>query len=71
MCELLFQKAPMPFQPRKGVVSKMWEVKVDHELQRMIDEIVITIPIVWIKGSLFLVGVNKIHIEMKAEDVIA
>lgn len=61
----------MPFQARKGVVSKMWNVKVDHELQRMIEEIVITIPIVWIKGSLFLVGVNKIHIEMKAEDVIA
>ena len=54
----------MPFQPRKGV-------KVDYELQRMIDEIVITIPIVWIKGTLFLVGINKIHIEMKAEDVIA
>jgi hypothetical protein len=48
--------APMPFQQRKGVVTKMWNVKLDHELQRMINEIIITIPIVWIKGSLFLVG---------------
>lgn len=57
-------KAPMQFQPRKGV-------KVDYEIKRMIDEMVITIPIVWIKGTLYLVGINKIHMEMKAEDVIA
>ena len=37
----------------------------------MIDEMVITIPIIWIKGTLYLVGINKIHMEMKAEDVIA
>lgn len=63
-CEHLFMKAPMQFQPRKGV-------KVDYEIKRMIDEMVITIPIIWIKGTLYLVGINKIHMEMKAEDVIA
>lgn len=63
-CEALFMKAPMQFVPRKGV-------KTDLELKRMIDEMVITIPIVWIKGSLYLVSVNKIHIDMKADDVIA
>ena len=46
----------MPFVPRKGE-------KVDHELKRMVDELNITIPIVWIKGTLYLVGVNKIHLE--------
>lgn len=63
-CENLFMKAPMLFVPRKGV-------KVDLELKRMIDEMGITIPIVWIKGTLYLVGVNKIHMEMKSDDVIA
>ena len=57
-------KSPMQFIPRKGV-------KVDVELKRMIDEMGITIPIVWIKGTLYLVGINKIHMEMKADDVIA
>ena len=46
-------------------------MKVDLELKRMIDEMGITIPIVWIKGTLYLVGINKIHMEMKADDVIA
>ena len=63
-CEALFMKSPMQFIPRKGV-------KVDLELKRMIDEMGITIPIVWIKGTLYLVGINKIHMEMKADDVIA
>lgn len=57
-------KAPMQFQPRKNVA-------IDYEIKRMIDEMVITIPIVWIKGTLYLVGINRIHMEMKAEDVIA
>jgi len=63
-CEHLFLKAPMAFIPRKGV-------KVDLEIKRMVDEMGITIPIIWIKGTLYLVGINKIHMEMKAEDVIA
>ena len=63
-CEALFTKSPMQFVPRKGV-------KVDHEIKRMIDEMGITVPIVWIKGTLYLVGLNKIHIDMKADDVIA
>lgn len=54
----------MQFVPRKGV-------KTDHEIKRMIDEMGIKLPIVWIKGTLYLVSVNKIHIDMKADDVIA
>ena len=54
----------MQFVPRKGV-------KTDLEIKRMIDEMGIKLPIVWIKGTLYLVSVNKIHIDMKAEDVIA
>lgn len=40
-------------------------------LKRLIEEHNITIPIVHIKGSLYLVGINKIHLEQKADDVIA
>lgn len=54
----------MQFVPRKGV-------KVDYEIKRMIDEMVITIPIIHIKDKLYLVGIQKIHMDMKAEDVIA
>jgi hypothetical protein len=49
-CEQLFMKSPMAFVPRKGV-------KVDFEIKRMIDEMVITIPIIHIKDKLFLVGI--------------
>lgn len=37
----------------------------------MIEEQQITIPIVWIKGSLFLVGEKRIHLNLKADEVIA
>lgn len=40
-------------------------------LKRLIEEHNITIPIVHIKGSLYMVGINKIHLEQKADDVIA
>ena len=31
----------------------------------------ITIPILWVKGNLYLVGVNRIHLEYKSEHIIA
>jgi len=37
----------------------------------MIDQLNITIPIIHIKGSLYLVGIYKIHLEQKADYVIA
>ena len=54
----------MPFIPRK-------EAKVELELKRMIEELRITIPIVWVKGTLYLVGTSKVHLEQKADYVIA
>jgi hypothetical protein len=60
----LFQKPPIKFYPRK-------EIKLEMYLKRLIEEHNITIPIVHIKGSLYLVGINKIHLEQKADDVIA
>lgn len=37
----------------------------------MIDEMNITIPIVWIKGSMYLIGINKIDLSKKGEFVTA
>lgn len=37
----------------------------------MIENMRITIPIMWIKGSLYLVGINRINLEFKGEHIIA
>jgi len=50
--------------PRKGE-------KIDAEVKKMIDDMNITIPIVWIKGSMYLVGINKIDLNKKGEFVTA
>lgn len=63
-CEELFGKPPIPFQPRSDAL-------VDDQLKKIIDDLKITIPIVWIKGKLYLVGVNRLHLELKAGHVIA
>lgn len=31
----------------------------------------VTIPIAWIKGSLYLIGINRINLEFKGEYIIA
>jgi hypothetical protein len=63
-CNVLFSSAPMKFIVRK-------DVQVEREIQKLIERHNITIPIVHIKGSLYLVGLSKIHLEQKAEYVIA
>ena len=54
-CEELFTKAPITFVPRKGEAA-------DKAIKKLIDEMDVTIPIVWVKDSLYLVGINKIHL---------
>jgi hypothetical protein len=39
--------------------------KVDQEVKRMIEEINVTIPIIWIKQNLFLVGNKIINLEKR------
>ena len=43
--------------------------KVDSEVKRMVEEMNITIPIIWIKQNLFLVGNKSINLEKKGEYV--
>lgn len=64
LCQELFNTAPIPFVPRKNE-------KVDMEVKRIIDEMGVTIPIVHIKDSLYLVGANKVHLEKKGNKVTA
>lgn len=62
-CEILFSEPPIRYVPRKGE-------KVDMEVKRMVDEMNITIPIIWIKQNLFLVGNKTMNLEKKGEYVI-
>lgn len=55
---------PIKFVPRKGE-------KVDQEVKKMIDEMNITIPIIWVNKSIYLVGNKTISLEKKGEFVIA
>lgn len=60
----LFEKAPIRFRPRK-------ENSIDAEIKLMIDQMQITIPIIWIKQSLYLVGTVKLNLVKKGEYVMA
>lgn len=63
-CDELFEDAPIKFQARE-------DSHIDQMLKNMIDNMRITIPIVWIKGSLYLIGINRINLEFKGEHIIA
>ena len=47
------------------------ESTIDQALKTIIDKMHVTIPIVWIKGSLYLIGINRINLEFKGEYIIA
>ena len=64
LCQELFNTPPIPFIPKRND-------KVDLEVKRLIDEMGVTIPIVWIKDSLYLVGSSKVHLEKKGNKVTA
>jgi len=57
-------ETPIKFVPRKGD-------KVYSEVKKMIDEMNITIPIIWVNKSIYLVGNKTISLEKKGEYVIA
>ena len=66
-CKVLFssnQGAPIKFVPRKNE-------KVDQEIKNIIKDMNITIPIIWVKKSMYLVGNKIISIEKKGEYVTA
>jgi hypothetical protein len=40
-------------------------------LKKIIDENNITIPVVWVKNSLYILGINKVHLLVKKDHLIA
>jgi hypothetical protein len=60
----LFKNDPIKFVARSNQ-------KVDQELKKMIEAMNITIPIIWISKSLYLVGDKKINLEKNGEFVTA
>jgi hypothetical protein len=53
-CEELFRMKPIPFIPQKGEYYN-----VQKEIARMINELDITIPIIHVKGEVYLIGSQK------------
>ena len=59
-CEELFRMKPIPFIPQKGE-----HYKVQKEIERMINELDVTIPIIHVKGEVYLIGSQKQIIQYK------
>ena len=64
LAEQLFTEEPIQFIPRKNE-------KLELELKKMIDNLKITIPIIWIKGTLYLIGDKKVNLQKKGEFITA
>ena len=58
-----FSKAPIKFKSRKG--NKQEEI-----MHKLIKKHKITIPVIYIRGSLYLIGVNKCSCELKYDTVM-
>jgi len=59
-CDEMFEKPPIPFRPNK---TKLLE----HELSRLIKLLGITVPIVFISGSLYLIGPHRCNCELRSD----
>ena len=64
LAEQLFTEEPIQFIPRKNE-------KLELELKKMIDNLKITIPIIWIKGTLYLIGDKKVNLQKNGEFITA
>jgi hypothetical protein len=53
-CDELFRSNPIPFIPQKGE-----HYKFQKEIEIMINELYVTIPIIHVKGEVYLIGSSK------------
>jgi hypothetical protein len=60
----LFMHVPIKFIPRKSDA-------VDQMVGRMIYDYNISIPVIWIKAKLYLVGVNRVSLEIRRNSLLA
>lgn len=61
-CDELFEQKPIEFEPRKGV-------ELDQEIAKLIKEMNIRIPILHIKGKLYLIGHRRMNADIKRNEV--
>lgn len=62
-CDELFGVAPIEFKARKGV-------EIDLMIQQAVREYGLTIPIVWIKEQLYLVGSSRSNLSIKRDKLM-
>ena len=62
-CDELFDTPPIKFKPRKNEV-------VDQLIQGYIKSLGIKVPVVWIKGNLYLIGSQRLNCELRADQLV-
>ena len=64
-CDELFETAPIPFVAKKGE-----NYECEKWMERLIEENQITIPIIHVKGKIYLVGSSKSIIQYTNDNVV-
>ena len=62
-CDELFENTPIKFKPRKSD-------PVDQMIAAAIKANEVKVPVVWIKGNLYLVGNQRLNCEVKADKLL-
>lgn len=62
-CDELFAEVPIRFKPRR-------ENQMDMLIDEYIRELEINIPIIWIKGQLYLIGSQRITCQLKNDQLL-
>ena len=62
-CDIIFKCPRMQFRPRKGH-------PLDEKISQIIHDLGITIPIVFIKANIYLIGSARVPCDLKNENVI-
>lgn len=62
-CDELFETTPIKFKARKNEI-------VDKLIQGYIKTLGIKVPVVWIKGSLYLIGSQRLNCELRADQLV-
>jgi hypothetical protein len=61
-CDELFADTPIEFKPRRSI-------EIDQIIAQMIDDLEITIPIIWIKMNQYLLGSTIFSFEIRGEQL--
>lgn len=64
-CDELFNLVPIPFNAKKGE-----NYALEKEIERLITQMGITIPIMHVKGQVYLIGTSKCIIQNRADQIM-